>query len=82
MTETILDIDELTARYELSNRADGKSPKTVGWYTAMLTAFSGYMKTHFHSFNITDFTPPVASSVDVAVAPVPTPPMATVGADV
>jgi len=39
-----LTIDELIGRYELSNKADGKSPKTVQWYSEMLIAFTGYLE--------------------------------------
>ena len=38
-------IDELVGRYELSNIAEGKSPKTIAWYRDMLTQFSVYLKT-------------------------------------
>jgi len=34
---------DLIQRYELSNRAEGKSPKTVLWYTEMLRLFSSYL---------------------------------------
>jgi site-specific recombinase XerD len=40
-----LTIDELTRRYEISNSADGKSPKTIAWYRDILTQFSAYLKT-------------------------------------
>ncbi len=58
LTEKVeaLSFDELILRYELSNQADGKSPKTILWYTSMLAMFSGYMKTNRYSCNITDFT--------------------------
>ena len=39
-----LSIGELITRYELSNRAEGKSPKTVKWYDDMLKAFSHLIK--------------------------------------
>jgi len=39
-----LTIDGLIGRYELSNQADGKSPKTVRWYSEMLMAFTGYLE--------------------------------------
>jgi len=38
-------IDELVGRYELSNVAEGKSPKTTAWYRDMLTLFSRFLKT-------------------------------------
>lgn len=37
-------IDNLIIRYELSNQADGKSPKTISWYKDILTQFSAYLK--------------------------------------
>jgi len=37
-------IDELVSRYEFSNVAEGKSPKTTAWYRDMLTLFSGFLK--------------------------------------
>jgi len=39
------DIQELIKRYELSNVAEGKSPKTTAWYRDMLTLFSRFLKT-------------------------------------
>jgi len=39
------DIQELIKRYELSNVAEGKSPKTTAWYNNMLTLFSCFLKT-------------------------------------
>jgi len=41
----VLTIGELLKRFTLSNRADGKSPKTITWYRDMLTQFSVYLKT-------------------------------------
>jgi len=51
------DIQELIKRYELSNIAEGKSPKTIAWYRDMLTLFSRFLKTKqypsgFSGFNI------------------------------
>ncbi len=37
-------IEEIIRRYEVSNQADGKSPRTIAWYRDMLMSFSGYMK--------------------------------------
>ena len=37
-------LDELIGRYELANRADGKSEKTVNWYGDMLKSFLGHME--------------------------------------
>ncbi len=36
-------LEELITLYELSNRAEGKSPKTIAWYNEMLGAFSSYL---------------------------------------
>jgi hypothetical protein len=35
-----LTIDELVSRYAISNNADGKSPRTVKWYTELMASFS------------------------------------------
>ncbi len=43
--KVVLTIDEVINRYELSNRADGKSPKTIAWYRDILNQFSAYLKT-------------------------------------
>ena len=51
-----LTIDNLISRYELSNRADGKSPSTIGWYTDMLMSFSGYVEKKIHYHDISAFT--------------------------
>ena len=37
-------IDDLMARYAISNQADGKSPKTIGWYGDILSQFLRYLK--------------------------------------
>jgi site-specific recombinase XerD len=37
-------INDLIMRYELSNRVDGKSLKTITWYTELLKSFSNYIK--------------------------------------
>jgi len=39
------DIVELVYKYEVANRAEGKSPKTVDGYNQILKAFSDYLKT-------------------------------------
>jgi site-specific recombinase XerD len=51
-----LNLDDLIRRYELSNRADGKSPRTISWYTDMLTLFSHYLKEKLHQHDISAFT--------------------------
>ncbi len=50
-----LNLDDLIRRYELSNRADGKSPRTISWYTDMLTLFSHYLKEKRYQKNISTF---------------------------
>jgi len=47
-----LSLDDLIRRYEMSNRADGKSPRTISWYTDMLTLFSHYLKEKLHQHGI------------------------------
>jgi site-specific recombinase XerD len=37
-------IDDLVASYAISNQADGKSAKTIAWYTDILTQFLSYLK--------------------------------------
>ena len=49
-------IDELVARYAVSNQAEGKSPRTVRWYTEILTSFSGYARNKLHNNDISVFT--------------------------
>ena len=34
-----LELDKLILHFEQSNRAEGKSPKTITWYTEMITGF-------------------------------------------
>lgn len=51
-----LTIDEAVGLYQLSNIADGKSPRTIGWYSDILKAFSRYLKAEHQSCGITDFT--------------------------
>jgi site-specific recombinase XerD len=43
-TDKTAAIGDLIARYELSNRADGKSLKTVTWYTEILKSFCSYLE--------------------------------------
>lgn len=52
----ILAIDELVDRYATSNKADGKSPSTVKWYTEILTSFSGYVKSKLGKNGLSVFT--------------------------
>jgi site-specific recombinase XerD len=55
-----LTIDELIDRYELSNLADGKSPKTIRWYRDILRLFSEYVKRKEQGGDVTCFTIDVA----------------------
>lgn len=49
-------VDDLILRYELSNRAEGKSAKTITWYSDILYSFSSYFKENGYSGDISDFT--------------------------
>ena len=42
--EKVKKLSELIGYYELCNRAEGKSPKTVSWYSANLRAFGSYLE--------------------------------------
>ena len=46
---------ELIEYYEICNRAEGKSPRTIAWYTEMLMSFSGYMKAELQRHDISAF---------------------------
>ena len=37
-------LNELIEYYEVCNRAEGKSPKTISWYSANLRCFRNYLK--------------------------------------
>ena len=39
-----LDLGKLILHFEQSNKAEGKSPKTVSWYTEMLEVFVKFME--------------------------------------
>jgi len=60
-TETEKTIDkkrtftELISRYELSNQADGKSSRTIAWYSEILISFSGYMKKELQCHDLSVF---------------------------
>jgi len=47
--------DGLITAFEISNQAEGKSPKTIPWYTEMLMSFSGYMKAELHCHDLSAF---------------------------
>ena len=48
-------IDELIARYEMANLADGKSPNTIRWYEDILKAFLGYQKSKKATLDLSGF---------------------------
>ena len=50
-----LTIDELVARYTVSNQADGKSPKTIAWYADILTQFLRYLKANGYQCTLSTF---------------------------
>jgi hypothetical protein len=39
-----LDLAKLISHYAQSNKAEGKSPKTVAWYSEMLFGFVGFLR--------------------------------------
>ena len=51
-TRVSLALDDLIDRYDLNNRAEGKSAKTVESYADILRSFSSYTKTTHHNPNI------------------------------
>ena len=54
--ETSKKLSELIEYYEVCNRAEGKSPKTISWYSANLKSFRNYLKNRHlsDSLNIID----------------------------
>jgi integrase/recombinase XerC/integrase/recombinase XerD len=42
--ETVKKLSEFIDYYEICNRAEGKSPKTISWYSANLKSFRNYLK--------------------------------------
>ena len=50
-----LTINEVISRYEISNQAEGKSPRTIAWYTEMLMSFSSYMKVELQCCDLSAF---------------------------
>ena len=50
-----LTINELISRYEISNQAEGKSPRTIAWYTEILLSFSDYMKKELQCHDLSAF---------------------------
>jgi site-specific recombinase XerD len=49
-------LDELVTLYELSNRADGKSERTIKWYSDILKSFLSYLQGKGHGSDISSFT--------------------------
>ena len=54
--KAVLTITKLIALYERSNQAEGKSPKTVSWYSDILGLFAGYLHDEFSQDDISIFT--------------------------
>jgi len=52
--ETVKKLSECIDYYEVCNRAEGKSPKTISWYSANLRCFRNYLKSR-HLPNIIDY---------------------------
>ncbi|MFC2004825.1 hypothetical protein ACFLUY_01230 [Chloroflexota bacterium] len=50
-----LGLREIITWYQISNQADGKSPRTIDWYTEMLMSFLRYMKTELQCNDISAF---------------------------
>ena len=48
-------ITKLSAHFEMSNVADGKSESTITWYEDILKLFSRYLKENGHSNSIDEF---------------------------
>lgn len=54
--KSTLTIGGLVSRYELSNIAEGKSPKTITWYSDILRWFISYLKLDGRDQDISSFT--------------------------
>ena len=50
-----LTIDDLMARYAVSNEADGKSTRTIAWYSDILTQFLRYLKANGYQCTLSTF---------------------------
>ena len=50
-----LTINEVIRRYETSNQAEGKSPRTIAWYTEILMSFSNYMEKELQCHDLSAF---------------------------
>ena len=53
---TALSIDELMRRYEICNRAEGKSEKTIKWYDDILRSYSTHLNVQLNRCDISGFT--------------------------
>lgn len=56
ITMSELDLNRLICHFSHSNKAEGKSPKTVAWYTEMLASFTGYLKSSGEHPSLSDLT--------------------------
>jgi len=48
-------LGELVGRYELSNYADGKSPKTIRWYSDILKSYIRYREENGYPYDLSSF---------------------------
>jgi site-specific recombinase XerD len=47
-------LDKLVIHFAQSNKAEGKSPKTISWYSEMLGSFIRYLKSQYRSAMLSD----------------------------
>ncbi len=47
-----LDLTKLISHFAQSNKADGKSPKTVSWYTEMLMDYVKFLRSTERQINL------------------------------
>jgi len=47
-----LELDKLVLHFEQSNRAEGKSPKTVSWYEEMLSVFTRHLEKVLEEYEV------------------------------
>jgi site-specific recombinase XerD len=45
-------LSELITYYEVCNKAEGKSPRTISWYSANLQQFRDYVLNRHHTENV------------------------------
>lgn len=50
--KTSLSLWELIGRYEVSNKAAGKSVRTTRWYDELLRALAGYLEANYHACDL------------------------------